>query len=687
MPEMDARAVTDPPKSDQPLRDRPSRDKALRDKPLRDKPWIFRTYAGHSTAEASNALYRKNLGKGQTGLSVAFDLPTQTGYDSDHPHAKGEVGKVGVPISHIGDMRMLFDGIPLGEMNTSMTINATAAWLLALYVALADEQGVARKKLTGTTQNDIIKEYLSRGTYVFPPAPSMRLTKDVILFTTKEMPKWNPMNVCSYHLQEAGATPVQELAFALATAIGVLDAVKASGQCAPEEFGEVVGRISFFVNAGLRFVTEICKMRAFSELWDEITRERYGVTDAKHRLFRYGVQVNSLGLTEQQPENNVTRILLEMLAVTLSKGARARAVQLPAWNEALGLPRPFDQQWSLRMQQILAYETDLLEYGDVFDGSPEIAAKVAALKTAAKEELRQIEEMGGTVKAVESGYLKQQLVESNSRRVEAIERGEQIVVGVNRFTETEPSPLADAAEMVLTVSEEAETGQVERLKAWREARDGKAVAAALEALRKAAKSGANIMPASIICAKAGVTTGEWGFALRSAFGEYRAPTGVGTAMRNDAEGLDDIRAEVDRVSKKLGRRLKFLVGKPGLDGHSNGAEQIAARARDAGMEVVYDGIRLTAEAIAAAAAEKKVHVVGLSILSGSHLPLVHDVMSRMKAAGLDVPVVVGGIIPKEDASALKDAGVAEVYTPKDFELNRIMSDLVRIVEGAADAAE
>jgi (2R)-ethylmalonyl-CoA mutase len=702
MPEMDARAVTDPRKNDQhlrdkaasdkpsrakPLPDKPPRDKPAHDKPSRDKPWIFRTYAGHSTAEASNALYRKNLGKGQTGLSVAFDLPTQTGYDSDHPHAKGEVGKVGVPISHIGDMRMLFDGIPLGEMNTSMTINATAAWLLALYVALADEQGVARKKLTGTTQNDIIKEYLSRGTYVFPPAPSMRLTKDVILFTTKEMPKWNPMNVCSYHLQEAGATPVQELAFALATAIGVLDAVKASGQCAPEEFGEVVGRISFFVNAGLRFVTEICKMRAFAELWDEITRERYGVTDAKHRLFRYGVQVNSLGLTEQQPENNVTRILLEMLAVTLSKGARARAVQLPAWNEALGLPRPFDQQWSLRMQQILAYETDLLEYGDVFDGSPEIAAKVAALKAAAKEELRQIEEMGGTVKAVESGYLKQQLVESNSRRVEAIERGEQIVVGVNRFTETEPSPLADAAEMVLTVSEEAETGQVERLKAWREARDGKAVAAALEALRKAAKSGANIMPASIICAKAGVTTGEWGFALRSAFGEYRAPTGVGTAMRNDAEGLDDIRAEVDRVSKKLGRRLKFLVGKPGLDGHSNGAEQIAARARDAGMEVVYDGIRLTAEAIAAAAAEKKVHVVGLSILSGSHLPLVHDVMSRMKEAGLDVPVVVGGIIPKEDASALKDAGVAEVYTPKDFELNRIMSDLVRIVEGAADAAE
>jgi ethylmalonyl-CoA mutase len=670
------------------MRDQPMLDKALRDKALRDKPWIFRTYAGHSTAAASNALYRKNLGKGQTGLSVAFDLPTQTGYDSDHPLAKGEVGKVGVPVSHIGDMRMLFDGIPLHEMNTSMTINATAAWLLALYVALADEQGVSRKSLQGTTQNDIIKEYLSRGTYVFPPAPSMRLTKDVILFTTKEMPKWNPMNVCSYHLQEAGATPVQELAFALATAIGVLDAVKASGQCAPEEFGEVVGRISFFVNAGLRFVTEVCKLRAFTELWDEITRERYGVTDAKQRLFRYGVQVNSLGLTEQQPENNVARILIEMLAVTLSKGARARAVQLPAWNEALGLPRPWDQQWSLRMQQILAYETDLLEYGDVFEGSPAIAAKVAELKEAAKEELAQIEKMGGTVVAVEQGYLKQQLVESNSRRVEAIERGEQIVVGVNRFVETEASPLADAAEAVVTVSPEAESGQIERLAAWRDARDAKAVAAALDALRKAAKTGGNIMPPSIACAKAGVTTGEWGFALRAAFGEYRAPTGVGTAMRNDAEGLDDIRAEVDRVSKKLGRRLKFLVGKPGLDGHSNGAEQIAARARDTGMDVVYDGIRLTAEAIVAAAAEKRVHVVGLSILSGSHMPLVYDVVARMKEAGLDdVPVVVGGIIPPQDASVLKSAGVAEVYTPKDFELNRIMSDLVRIVEGATETAK
>jgi ethylmalonyl-CoA mutase len=676
----------DQPRRDVPLPDRPVRDKPVRDKPVRDKPWIFRTYAGHSTAAASNELYRKNLSKGQTGLSVAFDLPTQTGYDSDHPLAKGEVGKVGVPVSHIGDMRMLFEAIPLGEMNTSMTINATAAWLLALYVALADEQGVPRGKLQGTTQNDIIKEYLSRGTYVFPPAPSMRLTKDVILFTTKEMPKWNPMNVCSYHLQEAGATPVQELAFALATAVGVLDAVKASGQVAENDFGDVVGRISFFVNAGLRFVTEICKMRAFTELWDEITRERYGVTDAKQRLFRYGVQVNSLGLTEQQPENNVARILIEMLAVTLSKDARARAVQLPAWNEALGLPRPFDQQWSLRMQQILAYETDLLEYGDVFTGSPVMAAKVAELKAAAKDELKHIEAMGGTVAAVESGYLKQQLVESNCRRVEAIERGEQTVVGVNRFVETEASPLTDAAEAVVTVSAEAETGQIERLAAWRAARDAKAVAAALDGLRRAAKTGDNIMPASIACAKAGVTTGEWGFALRSAFGEYRAPTGVGTAMRNDAEGLDDIRAEVERVSKKLGRRLKFLVGKPGLDGHSNGAEQIAARARDAGMDVVYDGIRLTADAIASAAAEKDVHVVGLSILSGSHMPLVHDVIARMKEAGLDgVPVVVGGIIPPADATALKDAGVAQVYTPKDFELNRIMSDLCRIVDRAKGA--
>jgi (2R)-ethylmalonyl-CoA mutase len=645
-----------------------------------DKPWIFRTYAGHSTAAASNALYRKNLAKGQTGLSVAFDLPTQTGYDSDHPLAKGEVGKVGVPICHLGDMRALFDGIPLSSMNTSMTINATAAWLMALYVSLADEQGAPRGALQGTVQNDIIKEYLSRGTYVFPPAPSMRLIKDVIVFTTREIPKWNPINVCSYHLQEAGATPVQELAFALATAIAVLDTVKASGEVPAEKFGEVVGRVSFFVNAGLRFVTELCKMRAFVALWDEIARERYGIAEPKHRLFRYGVQVNSLGLTEQQPENNVARILIEMLAVTLSKGARARAVQLPAWNEALGLPRPWDQQWSLRMQQILAYETDLLEYGDIFDGAPEIARKVEELKIAAREELDRIEEMGGAVAAVDSGYMKRQLVESNTARLERIERGEQVVVGVNRFIESEPSPLAAAADAVVTVSEEAEREQVEKLRAWRAARDDAAVKAALEALRRAATSGANIMPASIECAKAGVTTGEWGLALRETFGEYRAPTGVGRAMRNDVSGLDDIRADVDRVSRKLGRRLTFLVGKPGLDGHSNGAEQIAVRARDAGMQVIYEGIRLTPEEIVAAARKEKAHVVGLSVLSGSHLPLVHDVADRMKEAGLDVPLVVGGIIPPEDAAELEKAGVAAVYTPKDFELNRIMADVVRIVE-------
>jgi ethylmalonyl-CoA mutase len=647
---------------------------------MRDKPWIFRTYAGHSTAAASNALYRKNLAKGQTGLSIAFDLPTQTGYDSDHVLAKGEVGKVGVPVCHLGDMRELFDRIPLGTMNTSMTINATAAWLMALYVAVADEQGAPRASLTGTVQNDIIKEYLSRGTYVFPPAPSMRLIKDVILFTTKEIPKWNPINVCSYHLQEAGATPVQELAFALATAVAVLDTVKASGQVPQETFDRVVGRISFFVNAGLRFVTEVCKLRAFTELWDEITGERYGVSDPKQRLFRYGVQVNSLGLTEQQPENNVARILIEMLAVTLSKGARARAVQLPAWNEALGLPRPWDQQWSLRMQQILAYETDLLDYGDIFDGSTEIARKVAELKAAAKEELKRIEEMGGAVKAVDTGHMKQQLVESNTARTERIERGEQVVVGVNKYMESEPSPLADAAEAILTVSEDAERGQIEKLRAWRAQRDNNAVKNALAELRRAATGGVNIMPASIACAKAGVTTGEWGFTLRQAFGEYRAPTGVGGAMRNDVSGLDDIRADVDRVSRKLGRRLTFLVGKPGLDGHSNGAEQIAVRARDAGMQVVYDGIRLTPEEIVAAARKEKPHVIGLSVLSGSHLPLVNDVVGRMREAGLDMPLVVGGIIPPDDAAELEKAGVAAVYTPKDFELNRIMADVVRIVE-------
>jgi (2R)-ethylmalonyl-CoA mutase len=654
---------------------------------MRDKPWIFRTYAGHSTAQESNALYRKNLAKGQTGLSVAFDLPTQTGYDSDHPLAKGEVGKVGVPISHLADMRALFDGIPLAGMNTSMTINATAAWLLALYIAVADEQGAQRSTLQGTTQNDIIKEYLSRGTYVLPPGPSMRLTKDVILFTTKELPKWNPINVCSYHLQEAGATPVQELAFALATATAVLDMVKASGEVPPQAFGEVVGRISFFVNAGLRFITELCKMRAFAELWDEITAARYGVTDPKQRLFRYGVQVNSLGLTEPQPENNVYRILIEMLAVTLSKNARARAVQLPAWNEALGLPRPWDQQWSLRMQQILAYETDLLEHGDIFDGSREIAAKVEELKAAAREELAHIDAMGGSVTAVESGYMKQQLVISNTERLEAIERGERTVVGVNRYIESEPSPLSAGEEAVVTVPEAVEADQVAQLEVWRRTRDGKAVAAALKELRRVAKEGGNIMPASIAAAKAGITTGEWGAALREVYGEYRAPTGVGRAARNAAQGLDGLRADVDRVSRRLGRRLTFVVGKPGLDGHSNGAEQIAVRARDAGIEVVYDGIRLTPAEIVEAARQARAHVIGLSILSGSHLPLVRDVVTRLRAAGLDhVPVVVGGIIPPEDEAALRQAGVAAVYTPKDFELNRIMADIIQIVDRTAEQA-
>jgi (2R)-ethylmalonyl-CoA mutase len=652
----------------------------------KEAPWLIRTYAGHSTAADSNKLYRSNLAKGQTGLSVAFDLPTQTGYDSDHLLAKGEVGKVGVPISHLGDMRTLFEGIPLGSMNTSMTINATAAWLLSMYVALAEETGQPKTALSGTTQNDIIKEYLSRGTYVFPPAPSMRLIKDTILFTTREVPKWNPMNVCSYHLQEAGATPTQELAYALATAIAVLDGVKASGEVQGKDFEEVVGRISFFVNAGLRFVTELCKMRAFTELWEEITRERYGVTNEKHRRFRYGVQVNSLGLTEQQPENNVYRILLEMLAVTLSKNARARAVQLPAWNEALGLPRPWDQQWSIRMQQIVAFETDLLDFGDIFDGSKEIERKVEELKVEAREELARIEEMGGAVAAVESSYMKQKLVESNTRRLEAIERGEQTVVGVNRFTETEPSPLTTGEGAILTVPEHVEKEQVERLKAWRNARDQNKVASALEAIRSAAAEGRNIMPASIEAAKAGVTTGEWGTTLREVFGEYRAPTGVGRSARAGTEGLDEVRVAVDAVSKKLGRRLKFLVGKPGLDGHSNGAEQIAVRARDAGMEVVYEGIRLTPAEIVNAALEEGVHVIGLSILSGSHVPLVRDVMSRMRSEGMEIPVIVGGIIPPEDENVLKQCGVAAVYTPKNYELNRILADIVRVVDSSATKA-
>ncbi len=653
-----------------------------------DKPWIFRTYAGHSTASASNALYRANLARGQTGLSVAFDLPTQTGYDPDHPLARGEVGKVGVPIAHLGDMRALFHDIPLERMNTSMTINATAPWLLALYAAAADEQGADRSLLAGTTQNDLIKEYLSRGTYVFPPAPSMRLTTDVIAWTYREMPRWNPMNVCSYHLQEAGATPVQELAFALANAIAVLDAAKAAGAIPDADFPKAVGRMSFFVNAGMRFVTELCKMRAFTELWDEICRTRYGVEDERFRRFRYGVQVNSLGLTEQQPENNVYRILIEMLAVVLSKNARARAVQLPAWNEALGLPRPFDQQWSLRMQQIVAFETDLLEYGDLFDGSREVEAKVEALKAEAREELEHIEAMGGAVAAVESSYMKQKLVESNTRRLEAIETGEQIVVGVNKWTDSEPSPLGQGEDGgILTIEGHVEEEAVAALKAWRETRDDDAVARALQQLRAAAADGTNIMDPSIACAKAGVTTGEWGATLREVFGEYRAPTGVGRAARQDTGDLDSVRRSVDAVSQKLGRRLKFLVGKPGLDGHSNGAEQIAVRARDCGMEVVYEGIRLTPAQIVNAALEEGVHAVGLSILSGSHLALVRDVMSRMQAAGLeDVPVVIGGIIPPEDAKTLQAAGVAAVYTPKDFQLTDIMADVVRIVDAQTSRA-
>ncbi len=652
----------------------------------RDKPWLFRTYAGHSTAAKSNELYKKNLSKGQTGLSIAFDLPTQTGYDSDHELARGEVGKVGVPVSHLGDMRTLLGGIPLDQMNTSMTINATAAWLLSLYVAVADETGASRQKLTGTIQNDIIKEYLSRGTYVFPPEPSLRLIKDTIVFSTKEVPKWNPTNVCSYHLQEAGATPVQELAFALATALAVLDTVKASGEVPAAEFGNVVGRVSFFVNAGMRFITEMCKMRAFTELWDEITRERYGVTDAKNRYFRYGVQVNSLGLTEPQPENNVYRILLEMLAVTLSKNARARAVQLPAWNEALGLPRPWDQQWSLRMQQILAYETDLLDYGDIFDGSTEIKRKVDELKEQAKSELKTIEAMGGAVSAID--YMKRRLVESGTSRFSGIETGEQIVVGVNKWLETEPSPLTTGEGSIMVVDPAVEAEQIEKLKAWKADRDNKAASAALAEVERAAKEGRNIMESSIAAAKAGVTTGEWGMALRKIFGEYRAPTGVAqAAAQRDGAGLDTVRASVDTVSAKLGRRIKFLVGKPGLDGHSNGAEQIAVRARDVGMEVVYEGIRLTPAQIVRAAGDEAVHVVGLSILSGSHVPLVKDVMERMRKDGLgDIPVIVGGIIPPEDEKTLKAFGVAAVYTPKNFQLNDIMADIVRLVDTNAKAA-
>ncbi|MDP1631290.1 MAG: protein meaA [Caulobacter sp.] len=659
----------------------------MTDKPFQhapDAPWIFRTYAGHSTAEMSNALYRRNLAAGQTGLSVAFDLPTQTGYDADHILARGEVGKVGVPIGHLGDMRTLFDAIPLDQMNTSMTINAPAAWLLAMYVALADEQGAPRSALQGTTQNDLIKEYLSRGTYIFPPGPSLRLIGDMIAWCYIEVPKWNPMNVCSYHLQEAGATPEQELAYALATAISVLDTVKAGGQVPDEDFEVVCGRISFFVNAGVRFVTELCKMRAFTALWDEILRDRYGVKNAKARRFRYGVQVNSLGLTEQQPENNPYRILLEALAVTLSKDARCRALQLPAWNEALGLPRPWDQQWSLRMQQVLAYETDLLEYEDLFAGSHVVEAKVAELKAGALEELAKIDALGGAASAID--YMKGQLVGANAARVRAVETGDMTVVGVNRWTDTAPSPLSAGESSIESVDPKLEAGVVERLKAWRAARDPAAVAAALADLKAAAIDGRNIMEPSIVAAKAGVTTGEWAFALREVFGEYRGPTGVAVvvATGEDAEDIEAVKRDVERVSKLLGRTLSYLIGKPGLDGHSNGAEQIATRARACGMEVNYDGIRSTPEEIVRRAKETRAHVVGLSILSGSHLDLVQEVVRVMRAEGLgDIPVVVGGIIPPQDALVLKQMGVRRIYTPKDFKLTEIMADVVKVVEDAA----
>ena len=647
----------------------------------KDRPWLFRTYAGHSTAEASNALYRSNLAKGQTGLSVAFDLPTQTGYDSDHILARGEVGKVGVPISHLGDMRTLFADIPLDQMNTSMTINATAPWLLALYIAAADEQGADISALQGTVQNDIIKEYLSRGTYICPPKPSLRMITDIAAYTRAHLPKWNPMNVCSYHLQEAGATPEQELAFALATATAVLDDLK--GKVPEEHFGQMVGRISFFVNAGIRFVTEMCKMRAFVDLWDEICRERYGVSDPKMRRFRYGVQVNSLGLTEQQPENNVYRILIEMLAVTLSKKARARAVQLPAWNEALGLPRPWDQQWSLRMQQIMAYETDLLEYEDLFDENPAVERKVAALKEGARAELALIDSMGGAVEAIE--YMKSRLVDSNAARIGQIESGDMTVVGVNAYQNGEASPLTSGDDAIMTVDPKTEAEQIERLTRWRDARDAQAVTDALRDLRTAALDGSNIMPPSIAAAKAGVTTGEWGDVLRQAFGQYRGPTGVSGTPSNRTEGLDEIRDQVAAVSDRLGRKLTFLMGKPGLDGHSNGAEQIATRARDCGMEISYEGIRLTPDEIITAARDGAVHVIGLSILSGSHMPLMEELMAKLRAAELShIPVIVGGIIPDDDAQKLRAMSIARIYTPKDFELNRIMFDIVALADPGPD---
>lgn len=658
----------------------------------KDRPWVMRTYAGHSTAEASNALYRTNLAKGQTGLSVAFDLPTQTGYDPDSPLSRGEVGKVGVPVPHLGEMRKLFDQIPLTEMNTSMTINATAMWLLAMYQVAAEEQNPdlspseVAHKLAGTTQNDIIKEYLSRGTYVFPPEHSLRLIGDMISYTVHEIPKWNPINICSYHLQEAGATPVQEIAYAMCTAIAVLDQVKNSGQVSDDDFEKVVGRISFFVNAGVRFVEEMCKMRAFVELWDEITRERYGVTDEKMRRFRYGVQVNSLGLTEAQPENNVQRIVLEMLAVTLSKKARARAVQLPAWNEALGLPRPWDQQWSLRLQQVLAFESDLLEYEDIFDGSPVVEAKVRELVDGAKAEIDRVQAMGGAIAAVDSGYMKQELVSSHARRRAAIEAGEEIIVGVNKFDTTEQSPLtADLDGAIMVADPEAEKAALASVEAWKAQRDQAEVDAALARLAEDAKAGTNLMAATLAAARAGATTGEWAGVLREVFGEFRAPTGVAGAVGVAEAGaeLTAVREAVQRTGDELGGRLRLLVGKPGLDGHSNGAEQVAVRARDAGFEVIYQGIRLTPEQIVAAAVAEDVHCVGLSILSGSHMELVPAVLDGLKAAGMsDVPVIVGGIIPESDGKALIELGVAAVYTPKDFGLTEIMGGIVEVIRKA-----
>ncbi len=653
-----------------------------------DRPWVMRTYAGHTSAQASNALFHTNMAKGQTGLSVAFDLPTQTGYDPDDPRARGEVGRVGVPIAHLGDMRALFDGLPLDRMNTSMTINATAMWLLALYEAVAAETGVEIAALSGTTQNDIIKEYLSRGTYVFGPEVSLRLSADLIAHSVATMPKWNPINICSYHLQEAGATPVQELAFSMATAIAVLDAVRDSGQVPPERFGDVVGRMSFFVNAGVRFVEEMCKMRAFGLLWEEITRDRYGIENPDQRRFRYGVQVNSLGLTEEQPENNVARIMLEMLGVTLSRDARARAIQLPAWNEALGLPRPWDQQWSLRMQQVLAYESDLLEYPDLFTGSPVVESKVTELLDAARAELEQIDARGGVVAAVADGYLKAQLVSSHAQRRGRIESGEQKVIGVNSFVETEPSPLTASGAAILSVDPAAEAEAVAALQRWREQRDPVAVKEALAALTAAAAGTESLMPATMQCARAGVTTGEWAGALREVFGEYRAPTGVADAPTTPSAGLAQLRELVQSTGAQLGTRLRILVAKPGLDGHSNGAEQVAVRARDAGFEVVYAGIRLTPEQIVASAVADDVHCVGLSVLSGSHLDLVPAVVAGLREAGLtDVPVVVGGIIPAADAAVLVAGGVAAVFTPKDFDLTEDLTQVVGAIRRARGLAD